>query len=354
MIAADVIRALAIAAMAVLSVTGALALGSMIALVAVYGAATAFFGPAFDAIVPDLVPPERLTEANSLDQFVRPAALRLAGPALGGVLVTAAGTGWAFALNAGTFAASACFLLAMRTRAAGRTRGEPSQSPLSEVREGFAFVRSHVWLWGTFLGAAIGYLLFTGPTEVLLPYVVKNDIEGGAASLGAIFALGGMGAIGAAAITAHVGMPRQHITLMYVTWSLATFSIAGYGLAVAPWQLMAASMAFNALETAGLVWWATTKHRLVPAELLGRVSSLDWFISIGLVPLSYALTAPVAGAVGAGPTLMAAGLIGGVTTIGFLFLPGMRDIERTGLAADARLAGGAPPMLSPVDPAAGR
>ena len=354
MIAADVIRALAIAAMAALSLTGALTLGSMIALVAVYGAATAFFGPAFDAIVPELVPPEQLTEANSLDQFVRPAALRLAGPALGGLLVAAAGSGWAFALNAGTFAVSAGFLLAMRTRAAGCTRRQRSQSPLSEVREGFAFVRSHVWLWGTFLGAAIGYLLFTGPTEVLLPYLVKNDIEGGAGTLGAIFALGGMGAIGAAAITAHVGMPRRHITLMYVTWSLATFAVAGYGLAVAPWQLMVASMAFNALETAGLVWWATTKHRLVPASLLGRVSSLDWFISIGFVPLSYALTAPVAGALGAGTTLVAAGLIGGVITLGFLFLPGMRDIERTGLAADVRLVSGAPPMLSPVDPAQGR
>lgn len=350
MIAADVIRALAITAMAALSLTGALTLGSMIALVAVYGAATAFFGPAFDAIVPELVPPQQLTEANSLDQFVRPAALRLAGPAMGGLLVAAAGSGWAFALNAGTFAVSAGFLLAMRTRAVGCTRGQRSQSPLSEVREGFAFVRSHVWLWGTFLGAAIGYLLFTGPTEVLLPYLVKNDIEGGAGALGAIFALGGMGAIGAAAITAHVGMPRRHITLMYVTWSLATFAVAGYGLAVAPWQLMVASMAFNALETAGLVWWATTKHRLVPASLLGRVSSLDWFISIGFVPLSYALTAPVAGALGAGTTLVAAGLIGGVITLGFLFLPGMRDIERTGLAADVRLAGGAPPMLSPVDP----
>ena len=146
------------------------------------------------------------------------------------------------------------------------------------------------------------------------------------------------------------------MTLMYVAWSLATFSIAGYGLAVASWQLMAASVAFNALETAGLVWWATTKHRLVPASLLGRVSSLDWFISIGLVPLSYALTAPVAAVLGAGPTLVAAGLIGGVTTLGFLFLPGMRDIERAGLAADdpVRLQGGAPPVLSPVDSAAGR
>ena len=353
MISADIIRALAIAGIAALSLTGALGLGSMIALVAVYGAGTAFFGPAFDAIVPDLVPAGQLTEANSLDQFVRPATLRLAGPALGGLLVTATGTGWAFALNAATFAVSACFLLAMRSPSPARAAPAQSHSPLREVREGFAFVRSHVWLWGTFLGAAITYLLFTGPTEVLLPYLVKNDIEGGAGSLGAIFALGGMGAIAAAAITAHVGMPSRHMTLMYVAWSLATFAIAGYGLAVAPWQLMVASVAFNGLETAGTVWWATTKHRLVPGPLLGRVSSLDWFISIGLVPLSYALTAPVAAAFGAGPTLVAAGLIGGVMTIGFLFLPGMRDIERAGVAADDRRrdAGRAPAIVQALDSA---
>ena len=62
---------------------------------------------------------------------------------------------------------------------------------------------------------------------------------------------------------------------------------------------MLASLAFNALETAGTIVWATAKQRHVPAALLGRVSSLDWLISIGLLPLSFALTGPVSGAIGA-------------------------------------------------------
>ena len=62
-------------------------------LVALYGVGTAFFTPAFEAIVPDIVPAADLAAANSLDQFVRPIALRLAGPALGGVLVAVLGTG---------------------------------------------------------------------------------------------------------------------------------------------------------------------------------------------------------------------------------------------------------------------
>ena len=97
---------------------------------------------------------------------------------------------------------------------------------------------------------------------------------------------------------------------MYVTWTLATLAVAGYGLATAVWQLMLASLAFNALETAGTIVWATAKQRHVPAALLGRVSSLDWLISIGLLPLSFALTGPVSGAIGARTTLIAAGVAG--------------------------------------------
>jgi len=65
----------------------------------------------------------------------------------------------------------------------------------------------------------------------------------------------------------------------------------------------------------------------VPAALLGRVSSLDWLISIGLLPVSFALTGPVSGAIGAQATLVAAGVIGGVVTFAALLLPGMRAID---------------------------
>jgi hypothetical protein len=131
------------------------------------------------------------------------------------------------------------------------------------------------------------------------------------------------------------GIPRRNMTFILVVWSIGTLAVAGYGLAVLPWQLMLAAFVFNALETAGLVVWATTKHRLVPSRLMGRVSSVDWFISIGLVPLSFALTAPVAAALGARTTLIAAGVLGALVTFGCLFLPGMRAIEGRDDAAPA-------------------
>jgi MFS family permease len=330
MLWSDIGRAVVIAALAVLSLTGLLTFWELMALVALYGVGTAFFTPAFEAIVPDIVPAADLAAANSLDQFVRPIALRLAGPALGGGLVAAVGTGAAFALDAASFVASAVAVFLMRPPA--HPRSEHVASSASAVKEGLRFVRSRVWLWGTLLSAAIAYLAFMGPAEVLLPYLVKNELHASASDLGLVFAAGGVGAIGAALIMGQRGHPRRDVTAMYATWTLATLAVAGYGLATASWQLMVACLSFNALETVGTIVWATIKQRHVPASMLGRVSSLDWLISIGLLPLSFALTAPIAGLIGVRATLIGAAVIGGVITLGALFLPGMRDIE--GIAAE--------------------
>jgi MFS family permease len=325
MLAADLTRGVAVGLLAVLSLTGALELWHMIAIVAFYGAGAAFFGPSFDAIVPDILPGDQLAQANSLDQFVRPIALRLAGPALGGLLIELVGVGAAFALDAATFFVSAAVLLAMRTYPRGAAVSSGSMG--GDIREGFAYVRGHVWLWATFVTAAVAYLLFMGPAEVLLPFVVKNDLGGSAADLGLVFAAGGIGSVGCAVVLGQRGLPRRDITFMYLAWTAATLAVAGYGLASTVWQLMLASLAFNALETAGTIVWSTAKQRHVPPSLLGRVSSLDWLISIGLLPVSFALTGPVSGAIGAQATLIGAGVLGGVITFGALLLPGMRDLE---------------------------
>jgi DHA3 family tetracycline resistance protein-like MFS transporter len=325
MLAADLTRGVAVGLLAVLSLTGALELWHVIALVAVYGAGAAFFGPSFDAIVPDILPGDQLAQANSLDQFVRPIALRLAGPAVGGVLIEVVGVGAAFVLDAASFLISASVLLVMRTYP--RVAAASSGSMGGDIRAGFTYIRGHVWLWATFVTAAVAYLLFMGPAEVLLPFVVKNDLGGSAADLGLVFAAGGIGSVGCAVVLGQRGLPRRDITFMYLAWTAATLAVAGYGLASAVWQLMLASLAFNALETAGTIVWSTAKQRHVPPALLGRVSSLDWLISIGLLPVSFALTGPVSGAIGAQATLIGAGLLGGVITFGALLLPGMRDIE---------------------------
>ena len=330
MLFADLVRGCALLVMGVLSIAGVLEIWHMAAIAAVYGAGNAFFGPAFDALVPDLVPDELLAQANSLDHFVRPVSVRLVGPALGGWIIATVGVGWAFILDAASFAVSiACLLQLGQLQTAPQADVEPDSGSIwTEIREGFSFVRCNVWLWGTFSAATLAYLIFLGPAEVLLPYLVKNDLSGSASDLGTVFAMGGLGAITASIVMSQRGMPNRNMSFIYIAWSLSTLAVAGYGLARFPWQVMLTCFAFNAFETAGQIVWLTTKQSLVPTRLLGRVSSLDWLISIGLMPLSYALAGPVATWLGTRTTLIGAGLLGSVITFAFLFLPGMRSPEK--------------------------
>jgi MFS family permease len=147
---ANLAEAVAIGLIGVLAVVGVLTLLMLLALVAVYGAGEAFFNPAFEAIVPTLVAPEELVSASALDHFVRPLALQLLGPAIGGVLVALAGAG------------------------------------------------ANSWLWGTLAAASLSLLAYFGPIQVLLPFLVKNDLHAGGATFGAIRAAGGASAIVAA------------------------------------------------------------------------------------------------------------------------------------------------------------
>jgi Transmembrane secretion effector len=332
MIAGDLVRGLAILAVGILSITGTIEFWHVIVLVAIYGVGEAFFGPAFGAIVPDIVPPHELVQANSLEQFVRPLAFRLGGPALGGWIIASVGggeAGVAFLVDAATFGASALALLAMSPRPIVRAEDEPA-SFLREAIEGLRFVRSRTWLWATLGSATVTLLFFWGPFEVLLPYIVKNRLGGGADDLGLIFAVGGVGAIIAAFLMAQRGLPERHILFMYLSWTIGIASVSLYAFTTEVWQAMLISFVEATMITCGMVVWGTLIRALVPSELQGRVNSLDWLVSIGLVPMSYALTGPIARWLGAESTLLWAGILGGATTIGVLFIPGMFDTERDG------------------------
>ncbi|MDQ1423522.1 MAG: hypothetical protein QOD72_1020 [Acidimicrobiaceae bacterium] len=330
LVVSDVARGAALALLAVAGWSGTLQLWHLCVAGAVIGAGTAFAAPAFDSILPDLVAEEDLQHANGLDQFLRPVALRLIGPALGGVLVAAVGTSGAFAVDALSFAFSAWCLsriappyVLVDASADPAADGEAT-SLWADLSGGLRHVRSNVWLWGTFTAATLTYLLFLGPTEVLLPFVVKNELHAGAGSLGFILGAGGVGALGAAAIVGQRDTLKRPVTFMYITWGAATLLVAGYGIAMHRWQLAVLAVMINGFEAAGAVAWATLKQHHVPREMLGRVSSIDWFVSTSLMPLSYALTPVAAGLLGVRTTLVAAGLLGAAITVAFLFLPGMR------------------------------
>ena len=321
----DAIRGSAIAAIGVLSVTGTLRLWHIVALVALYGTGGALFMPAFTGIVRDVVPRELLLEANSLDQFVRPLCVRLIGPAVGGLVIAAAGPGAAFLADAGSFAFSATAFLLMQTRSVpavgeGRSLGR-------DIVEGISYVRSQTWLWVTLGAVTLSMLFFLGPVYVLMPYVVKNSLHGGAEGLGLVFAAGGVGAITAALFRGQLGLPRRPLTVVYLAWAGTAFSLVGYAVVDAVWQAMLVSFFSVGCLTTGAIVWTTVLQRAVPGRMIGRVSSLDWVLSLSLTPLSYALTGPIANVLGARTTLFRAGIVSGAVMLLVLILvPGIRSV----------------------------
>jgi MFS family permease len=329
LVASSALRGACVALLGVLAVTELIELWHIFVIAFFFGAGQAFQGPASGAIIPDLVPKHLLVEANSLSQFVRQLAFAFLGPAVGGFVVYSLGAGTAFLVDAGTFAFAIAMLSLLRAQAAKAQPGEAT-SMRTDIIEGLRFVRQNVWLWGTLGWAFAAVFLFWGPFQVLLPYLVRNELGGDANDLGLIFAAGGLGAIAVSFLVGQAGLPRRHITFMYALWMIACLQIAAYALASAPWQAMAISFAGEGCWVAGLIVWVTLMQRVVPAELLGRVKSVDWLLSFGLVPLSFAITGPLAGWLGVKPVLLIAGITASVLTALFYFLPGMRDTETPG------------------------
>jgi MFS family permease len=331
LIFADVVRCAVLTVIGVLSITGALELWMLVVLAGLFGAGEAFSGPAFTAIIPDIVAEQDLVGANALEQFIRPVMFRLLGPLVGGAIIALSGVGTAFLVDAATFVVSAGCLLALRVAGHARTPvadGEEDRSPsmLRDLGEGWRFVRANTWLWAMLIGASIAILLFYGPSEVLIPFIVRNELHGSAAAFGAVLAGSGVGAVIGSFAMARIGMPRRPITFTFWVWGLCTAPMVLYAVITATWQPIAIAVVMGLGETMGEVVWTTLMQTRVPAGLRGRVSSLDWFASLGLVPLSFALTGPAASLFGVEATLVVGGALGTVVIIGLLYVvPGLRD-----------------------------
>lgn len=334
MVSADLVRAAALGGIALLSAAGVLEIWHIAALVVFVGAGDAFFNPSSTAFLPDLVPDEELPAANAFAGMYRPIMVRMIGPALAGLVVAALGPAPAFGVDALSFLVSAAAIWSIRTRPAPRATVDHSlRATVAEIREGFRYTRSKPWIWATLLSAMFSLLIFVGPIEILVPFVIKNKLLLGPEALGLIFAFGGIGSLVMSVLIGFLGLPRRRVTVMYIAWSFGVGFTATYGLMSTLWQALVVSFVLQASFMLGQVIWTTMLQQLVPRELLGRVSSLDWMMSIGLVPISYALTGPISGVLGPDMTLILAGLIGSLFMFGLLFLPGVRDPERARTSA---------------------
>jgi DHA3 family tetracycline resistance protein-like MFS transporter len=329
MIGADLLRGLAIGAMGVLSIGGVLELWHMALFMAVVGLGDAFFNPASTAIVPDLLSEDQLPQANAISGILRRLMISIVGPAMAGFVIAAVGPGPAFVVDALTFGVSAVAVLAIRARPQPRPKSELGvRQTLADIGEGLAFVRGRPWIWATLLSAMLSLLVFFGPVQVLVPFLIKNRLGLGPEALGTIFAAGGVGSIVMAVGIGQFGLPRRRVTVMYIAWTVGIGMMAVYGLMTSLWQALLVAVFTHALFELGQVIWTTMLQQLVPRHLLGRVSSVDWLVSIGLVPLSYALTGPASEFFGPAETMVFGALAGAVLTIVLLFVPGVRDPER--------------------------
>ena len=173
----------------------------------------------------------------------------------------------------------------------------------------------------------VGGVLF-----VLVPFIVKNKLHESAAGLGLLYSCGAVGAIGGSVLLSQLTLPRRHIAAMYALWSTAALASVGYAFVGQLWQALLVASVVGFGITSGNVIWGALVGLLVPREMIGRVTSVDWLFTLGLIPLAYAFVGPVSNAIGVSETLIAAGILGAVLPVCFLLLvPGIRDTERSRL-----------------------
>lgn len=268
----------------------------------VLGVGAAFFFPAYSAILPRILPPEDLLAANGLEGTMRPILQQAAGPAVAGLLVAALSPAQAVT------GVAACHLLAFvilnflhrqpqavaGSGAAGPGHARAKTTLRHDLREGVSYTVRTPWLLWTLLWACISVLFLIGPIEVLVPFVVRDQLGGDARMFGFLLAVMGLGGAAASLATASFRLPRRYLTVMMVSWGAGTLPVAAVGFMDSFWALAAALFIFGATGGVGMVIWGTLLQRRVPAHLLGRVSSLDFFVSLALMPVSMALAGPAA------------------------------------------------------------
>jgi MFS family permease len=251
------------------------------AVAAVNGAAAAFDSPATLPLVTGTVDDDGRQAANAL-MGIASSATSIAGPALAGVLIFTVGAGWAFVLDAATFGFSACTLALIKVRPVH----VPRKSLRSDLVAGWAEVRARTWYWTSLIGHATwnfaaGMLLTTGPL------IAVTELGGKTVWL-AVLEASAIGYLAGAVIAGRTKVSRAilvgDIALMSFAIPLVLFAVAAPAWAV----VLAYGFAMACLGFLNPVW-QTIVQQEIPAEVLARVSSYDWVVSLGAMPLGYAL-----------------------------------------------------------------
>ncbi|OBG84878.1 hypothetical protein A5699_25365 [Mycobacterium sp. E802] len=310
-IAVETVNLATVSTVAVLGLLDALKIWHMAVAAGILGIAAAFFFPAYSAILPRILPPEQLLAANGVEGVVRPVFQRSIGPAIAGMVIAAAFPALGAVVVAVLFGLGLALLVATRPAPNPAVPQEDTARPrvLQDLREGFAFMVRTPWLLWTLLFASLFVLVVLGPIEVLLPFIAADRFHDGARAYGFILAFFGFGsALGALTVSSR-RMPRRYLTTMMLMWGMGSVPLVIVGV-TSSFPLMAlATFCVGVTDGAGMVIWGTLLQRRVPTEMLGRVSSLDFFVSLAFMPVSFAIVGPLSKLVSMESIFLVAGLL---------------------------------------------
>ncbi|MCZ4578466.1 MFS transporter [Gordonia amicalis] len=321
MIGLEVTKMVAFGAVGVASVAGVLDLWMVVVASLLAGATMGMYYPAYSALLPGVVSSSELQAANGIEGFFRPVVFQAVGPMVAGAVIGATAPGQAVVLAAiASIASGFCYLV--MAPVTSRRLGEPASSESEIARtgagaggvvvdlvEGFVYMIRTPWLWGTLFFACVLVLATLGPIEVLVPFALRERVEGGASQHAWVLAGFGIGAAVTSLVFASLPMPRRYLTVMFGVWSFSSVPLVLMGVADSTWLFVAAGFGMGVLFDGPMVLWGTLLQRRVPPALLGRIASLDFFVSVALMPVSMAIAAPVSSAIGLTATFVLAGLL---------------------------------------------
>ncbi len=277
------------------------------------GMGMAFYYAAYSAWLPAMVPESTLLAVNGFEGMVRPLVAQAIGPGVAGVVVGLYSPGAACLVAAVVAAVGVTVQVFIPKtpvrRDLSRVDTHPVRGAISDMREGVVYLLATPWLFATLLFACLMVLVTMGPFEVLVPFIIKDRLGGDAGDHALVLAAFGVGGAVGSLGMASMRMPRRYLTWMNLVWGFACLPLVVIGFATQLWMVAVSALVLGILFSAPMVIWGTLLQRRVPPDLLGRVASLDFFVSIALMPVSMALAGPVSEAIGVSTTFLIAGVV---------------------------------------------
>jgi len=314
---------LAAAGLGALTVAGLVRLWMIVVTAFCSGAALSFDQPARSSLIPALVPPGDLMNAVSLQSIIFSGASTF-GPALAGVMVATIGYAGNFFLNAASYLAVIVALLRLPSVTERPARGV--REPLwPAVRAALATVARDQALPGVMAG--YGALLFLGPSPaVMLPIFALRVLHLSAAQMGFLFSALGVGTILGGLAVASLGDFRYKGRLFLAAVLIWSAALGAFAASTAVWLSVAALLVLGAAQNAAGATAVTLMQTRVPAQMRGRIMSLNTLLVMGVRPLGDFPAGALIGAMG-GP--LTAGVSAALTGVYGVFLAvrrqGLRD-----------------------------